>query len=200
MRVASFLICIVLTMFASGQTNAELTLDKKSALVIHGSTNLFRFDLSQNGDKIMTEPLRLTASLQGSKLYVNKNKLFIHVENFKSANLIAQSEFYKLLMTDKYPELKIQLDYVDFGAQKRPFEKGNAMVSITITGVTKPYLIPVAIIFSNNRICIKGRKRMSIRDFGLQPPVSALKMVKVSEWIEIELDLFGDVRLLPSKN
>lgn len=173
------------------QTKALVTLDKNSILTIHGSTNLLTFKLIQGGDKIMNEPLELTATQMGNKYMLSKNKLSITVENFKSDNIIAQAEFYKLMQTEKYPTLKIQLNHFESESTDNPtqFTKGNALLSFTITGVTKQYSFPVSISTKGNIVTVTGRKRMKIKDFGLEPPAAMLGLVRVSEWIEIDFKI-----------
>ena len=179
------------------QTKATVSLEKSSILTIHGSTNLLTFKLIQGGDKIMNKPLELTATRQANKYMLSKNKLSITVENFKSDNIIAQAEFYKLMQTQKYPTLKIQLNHFESETTDNPaqFTKGNALLSFTITGVTKQYLFPVSISTKGNLVTVTGRKRMTIKDFGLVPPVAMLGIVRVSEWIEIDLKIICKVEL-----
>ncbi|MDO9153672.1 MAG: hypothetical protein Q7U47_08205, partial [Paludibacter sp.] len=91
--------------FLFSQTNITVTLDKSSILTINGSTNLLTFKLNQYGEQIMGKPVTLTATQRGAKIYLSPNKLSITVVNFKSDNFMAQSEFYKLMKADIYPQL-----------------------------------------------------------------------------------------------
>lgn len=181
-----FLTLLINELFA--QTKVTVDLDKKTTLTINGSTNLLTFKLNQYGDQILNKPISLTASSRGSKLFLSQNKLSIGVKNFKSNNPIAQSEFYKLMKADQYPYLKIQLNNIDSLSisNNSEFSKGIASVNFTITGVTKQYTIPIRASVNKDMIAISGKRRMTIKDFGLDPPVAMLGMIKVSEWIEIE--------------
>jgi hypothetical protein len=37
---------------------------------------------------------------------------------------------------------------------------------------------------------------MTIRDFGIEPPVALLGLVRVSEWIEIDFDLVCEYKIV----
>lgn len=182
-------------LFAQIKVNVEL--DKKTILTINGSTNLLSFKLNQYGDQILNKPISLTASKRGNKLFLSQNKLSIGVSNFKSNNPIAQSEFYKLMKADQYPYLKIQLNSIDslLISNNSEFSKGIASMNFTITGVTKQYSIPIIASGNKDFLIVTGSRKMTIKDFGLEPPVTMLGLIKVSEWIEIEFKVLCKLTL-----
>lgn len=145
----------------------------------------------QFGEKIMSKPVSVIATQQGAKLFLSQNKLSIGVNNFKSDNIIAQAEFYKLMKSDKYPYLKIQLNHFEIGGSSEVNQptQVEASINLTITGVTKQYNIPVTASLKGDYVSVSGKKRMNIKDFGLEPPVAMLGLVRVSEWIEIEIKI-----------
>jgi hypothetical protein len=79
---------------------------------------------------------------------------------------------------------------------------GNALVSITITGVTRHYSIPISLNSNDEIYTVNGIKKLSIRDFGLTPQSKMMGMIKVSEWIDIDFHMIckistaGDVAKL----
>lgn len=187
--------CILLLIAFYGvcnsQTKVTVALDKSSILTIHGSTNLLSFKLMQFGEKIMSKPISVIATQQGAKLFLSQNKLSIGVNNFKSDNIIAQTEFYKLMKSDKYPYLKIQLNHFEIGESSEGNQptQSEASINFTITGVTKQYNIPVTASLKGDYVTVSGKKKMNIKDFGLEPPTAMLGLVRVSEWIEIEFKI-----------
>lgn len=180
---------LLLSSVLSAQNKVTIEMQKQSKLTIHAATNLLRFTLEQEGQEIQNKPMTIITSQENNKLYVNQNKLILKVKNFESNNPIAQSEFYKMMQTEKHPNLRIQLNHFEKATQADGKSTGNAAVSITITGVTKEYNVPVTAEISGNLITLQGRKKMTIRDFGIEPPVAMLGLVRVSEWIEIDFNL-----------
>lgn len=172
------------------QINAIVDLQKNSTLIICGSTNLLTFNLTQKGESILNKPIAIIATQQANKIYIDQNKLSIKVKNFKSNNFIAEKEFYKMMKIDKYPNLKIELNYFEsLLTPKSQLSNGIASLSITITDITKKYDFPVEINKSGEIISISGNKKLTIRDFNIVPPTAMLGLIIVSEYIEIDFDI-----------
>ncbi|MDO9154803.1 MAG: hypothetical protein Q7U47_14045, partial [Paludibacter sp.] len=105
-------------------------------------------------------------------------------------NFMAQSEFYKLMKADIYPQLNIQLNYFEISSfDKQQISNSVASVNIKIAGVAKHYNIPIISTINRNTVAVNGEKKMTIKDFDLEPPVSMLGLIKVSEWIEIKFKI-----------
>ena len=104
---------------------------------------------------------------------------------------MALKDFLKLLKSDVYPTLKVQLNYVDLESisEKGIFNRGNALVSITITGITRNYSIPISLSSNRDQYIVDGIKKLSIRDFGLTPEKKMMGLIKVSEWITIDFHM-----------
>jgi hypothetical protein len=47
-----------------------------------------------------------------------------------------------------------------------------------------------------DKLVLDGEKRLSIKDFGLEPPSPLMGLIKVSEWIDIHLKLVCKADLL----
>ncbi|MFT3751459.1 MAG: YceI family protein [Paludibacter sp.] len=161
---------------------------KNSWLAINGTTNVLPFKLTHNGEKLLGKSITLTATQNQNKLFLSQNQLAIQVKNFSSDNPMALRDFLKLIKSDTYPAIKAQLNYIETvpGNEKDIYSKGNAFVNITITGITQQYSIPVSSNRHGDYISVVGGKKISIRDFGLEPPVEMLGLIKVSEWISID--------------
>jgi hypothetical protein len=63
------------------------------------------------------------------------------------------------------------------------------MASITITGITKYYSIPISFTNNGDLYTVNGNKKLSIRDFGLTPQNKMMGLIKVSEWIDIDFHM-----------
>lgn len=179
------------------QYKAIVELNKSSVLSILVETNRMNFTLVQKGDQLLGPPVELSANIQKNKLFVDQNKLTIDVKGFKSDNFIGQIEFYKLMMVEKFPRMNIELIRFESGTENMANSyKGSALLNITITNVTRKYDFPVVINNDKGLIRIVGRKKISIKDFGLTTPKTLLGMVKVNELIEINMNFLCKLNLI----
>jgi len=70
------------------------------------------------------------------------------------------------------------------------------VIDVTITDVTRRYIFPVTADRNGNHFTFDVKKEISIRDFELTPPVHMMGMLKVDEWITI--NLFMECGILPA--
>jgi len=94
------------------------------------------------------------------------------------------------MKSDVYPEIKVQLNYIENQSGLDDYSKGQASVNITLTGITKHYIIPISAKRSSDFYNLIGKMRLTIKDFGITPPTEMLGMIKVNEWIDIDLNFF----------
>ncbi len=186
----------------SAQTIVSVDLQKNSSLTINGSTNLLSFKLLQNGENLSRRNLTITTTRNQNKVFLSQNQLSLAVKNFSSDNKIALNEFLKLLKADSFPTLQVHLDYLDLQQTigKPKSLSGNAIVNITITGVTKQYSIPISTIREENIYIVDGEKKMNIRDFGLIPPTRMMGLVRVSEWINVNFHMICKINTQETTN
>ena len=173
-------------------TTLTIELQKNSSIVIQGSSNLLSFRLSQSGEKLLKKSVVITATQTQNQILLSHNSYSILVNNFTSNNKMALSDFLQLVKSDIFPSLQVQLKYIEPIPKvlDNVYSKGKAFVNITITGVTKQYLIPITSEKKGDLYSFIGDKRINIRDFGLIPPVKMMGLIKVSEWIDIEFNIF----------
>jgi len=203
-RISLLVICFIFNTSSSAQTLVSAELLKNSSLTISGSTNIVSFKLFQNGDKLSRSKLTIATTESQNKITLSQNQLSVVVKNFVSNNTMVLGDFLKLLKSDTYPTLQVQLNYLDLQpiSEKRVAYNGNALVSITITGVTRHYSIPISLNSNGEIYTVNGIKKLSIRDFGLTPQSKMMGMIKVSEWIDIDFHMIckistaGDVAKL----
>lgn len=159
---------------------------------IYGSSNIVDFKLYQPGARFIREKLYITASRQDNKLYLSENRLEIPVNDFTSTNKMALRDFYKLMKSDDYPVLEIELDHIQL-SEPASGTAGNAVIDVTIADITRKYTFPVTANKKGNSFTFDLQKEISIRDFQLKPPVHMLGMLKVDEWITINLYMVCDI-------
>ena len=182
-----FLLTTLVFNSLSSQTSVKVDLLKNSWLAINGTTNILPFKLTHNGDKLLDKSITMTATQNQNKLYLSQNQLDIQVKNFSTDNPMALRDFMKLIKSDVYPSIKAQLNYIETlpNNEKEIYSKGIAHVNITITGVSHQYSLPVSSNKHGEYFSVVGGKKINIRDFGLEPPVEMMGLIKVSEWISI---------------
>ena len=192
------LLFFIVTNSLSAQTTVSVDLQKNSSLTINGSTNLLSFKLFQNGEKLSKKNLTVSTSRNQNKVLLSQNQLSLAVKNFSSENRIALNEFLKLIKSDIYPTLQVQLNYLDIqpASGKSLLSNGNAFVNITITGVTNHFSFPISVIREGDLYTVDGEKKMSIREFGLIPPVKMMGLVRVSEWITVNFHMICKIKNL----
>ncbi|MBK5195457.1 MAG: YceI family protein [Proteiniphilum sp.] len=190
---------VVVVLLATGISSAQqesisLAVDvkEKSVLSIYGSSNIVDFKLYQPGARFIREKLYITASRQDNKLYLSENRLEIPVKDFTSTNKMALRDFYKLMKSDDYPVLEIELDHIQL-SEPASGTAGNAVIDVTIADITRKYTFPVTANKKGNSFTFDLQKEISIRDFQLKPPVHMLGMLKVDEWITINLYMVCDI-------
>jgi polyisoprenoid-binding protein YceI len=169
-------------------------LKDSSKLTIHGSTNINTFSFQQTGDRIHQKEVILTSQRKGNRIETGKHQIGLEVKSFKSEDRVAQIAFYRMMKTDRFPQLYIRLTQFDTMGTKAGQVHGKAMVDITITGITRAYEIPVTTERSQQNWRFTGKKKLTIKDFGLIPPEAMFGLLKVSEWIEIDIDLYCEVQ------
>jgi len=193
--ISVFVLSFIIFQSAKGQSLVTAEIQKNSSLTISGSTNVVPFRLYQNGDKLSKTKLTLATAYSQNKIFLSQNQLSVVVKNFASSNFMALKDFLSLIKSDKYPTLQVQINYLDIDtiSENGDSFKGNALVSITITGITRNYSIPISSKNNGEIYSVDGNKRMSIRDFGLTPKTKMMGLIKVSEWINIDFHVICKV-------
>ncbi|TDD98721.1 hypothetical protein [Flavobacterium cellulosilyticum] len=186
---------LVLSFIIISSTKAQnlytAELQKNSSLTITGSTNLLSFKLYQKDENLLKNKLIVAVTQSQNKLFLSQNQLTVLVNNFLSTNPMALKDFLKLVKSDIYPTLQVQINYLDLQpiSDKEQVKKGSVLASIKITGVTKFYTIPILFSSNGDIYTVNGNKKISIRDFGLTPQNKMMGIIKVSEWIDIDFHM-----------
>ena len=191
-RLNSLLVlCFIIFQSTKGQPIITAEIQKNSSLNISGSTNVVPFILYQNGDKLSKNKLSVATTFAQNKIFLSQNQLSVVVKNFASPNFMALKDFLSLIKSDSYPTLQVQINYLDIDSYSESGTafKGNVLVSITITGITRNYSIPISSKNNGEIYCVDGNKKLSIRDFGLTPKSRMMGLIKVSEWINIDFHM-----------
>lgn len=187
---------IFISFLGNAQALVSVDLFKSSYILITGSTNIVPFRLIQKGDDLPKMNYTLQAKQESNRIYVLNSQVTIPVKKFTSENKMALRDFLRLVKSDDFPDLYIRLNYLEaLGSDKDDFSKANASVNITITGVSRKFNIPVCTQRTGDSYSLDGQERISIREFGLVPPVELMGLIRVSEWITIRFHFAGKMRV-----
>lgn len=167
--------------------NAQKDLEKEtimilpdSELIISGSTNVNKFDCKFNIELITNEK-QIKYTQEDNLINFSNLKLNLLTEGFDCGNKRMNSDFQDLLQCEKYPEIVIELDRIESISA----EYIKAYVIVHLAGKSNTYHLPVII----DKDRFKGKFKMNIRDFGLEPPTKALGLIEVDEIIEVQFNL-----------
>ena len=171
---------------------------ENSVITVYGSTNINEFKLTINESGIPVNSYKGSFLKNGGRITAIADSVAIPVKNFKSKDPLAYSGFLKLVNEKNNPNIYLKLNYLEIPATalstsaqtlNTSSQTINANGNITIAGKTKTYMFPLVLESAgSDKYNVKARIRLTIRDFGLEPPVEFFGLVKISEWVEIELD------------
>ena len=189
--IVLLLLLLISSNFFFAQNTFSVDLQKNSSITIHGTTNLLSFKLIQTGEKLTKRNFIITASENHNKIILSQNEHTILVKDFSSENKMAQRDFLKLVKADMYPSFHVKVNYFEIDPNTINTDQAKATVSVdlTITGKTKQYSIPVKSVRDGDNYKLNGNKKINIRDFGLDPPVEMMGLIRVSEWINIDFNI-----------
>ena len=195
-KFSTLILCFILSQSISAQTWSAAEIQQSSYLTINGSTNLVTFKLHQNAEQLSKSKLKIGTTFSQNKTFMSQNQLSVLVKNFTSNNFIALREFFKLVKSDSYPTLQVQINFSEplLISEKGQNYSGNAIISMTITGVTKQYTIPITLKSNGNLFILEGNKKLNIHDFGLYPKPKMMGLVIISEWIDINFHIVYKIK------
>lgn len=186
------------------QTPTALEIGKESSIVINGSTNITKFKLTLEGEDFPGPKFLFNTNIDKNKITLSQNKISLSVNKFNSGNILALNGFLKLIKAKEFPFLDIVLNDINISENGPVIRsssiigssdvQGMASVVITLTGVSRNYTIPFKAVKKGEELTGEGDIRLTIKDFGLTPPVEMMGLVKISEWIDISIKLKSTVR------
>jgi len=138
---------------------------------------------------MMQKNFVITTTQNQNRILLSQTQLSIAVKYFTSGSKMALRDLLNLIKYKTYPSIYVQLNHIDLkqNLEKSNLIKGNAYANITITGVTEKYCFSVSSDRDGGHYFLNGRKNISIRNFGLDPPVEMMGLIKVNGliWISI---------------
>lgn len=178
----------VLTLFAFTNRfvkSTSVVIDSKSKLVINGKTNVNTFRCKYDILKL-NKPISVSFKRVNNKIVFDKTVLVLGTDCFDCGGIGINSDFQKLLKSETYPEIHINLKEITADIEKS--KQLKALLDLEISGVTNTYSIPVKL-KDQGTLTVEGDLTLNIRDFNLEPPKKALGLIVVKDTISINFHL-----------
>lgn len=189
-RIILLISCIFISFSLMSQQRFLVDVSERSEVSVRGSSNVVSFHLKQSLVQFFGKKQQISIRQNGRNFTLNENVINIPVKGFDSDNKMALRDFKKLVLAPKYPDIVLVIKQFSLPDNIVKHTKTHIQipVEITITNQSKPYLITLESFLSGNSLHLKAAKNINIKDFGLEPPVSMMGLIKVSEWIEIQIN------------
>ncbi len=201
----SLLLFVLITLGGNlfSQIPTYMVIKKESSLLINGTTNISKFRLTLDGKDFPGPKFTFNANIEKNKITLSLNKISLRVNKFHSGNILALNGFLKLIKEKEFPSLDIELKDISItennvsiipsSINSSSNIRGIASVIITLTGISRNYTIPFKAVKKGEELIGEGDIRLTIKDFGLTPPVEMMGLVKISEWIDISIKLNSSI-------
>ncbi|MGQ0732262.1 MAG: YceI family protein [Acidobacteriota bacterium] len=146
---------------------------------VSGTSTVRSWTCTANGTLVVTAGGG-TAALPGFDKGVQAATLTVPLKSFVCPNEEMTQHLNEAMKADKFPEIVYRLEKYEVAG-------GQATVTgaMTITGVTQPVTVPVALKGSPQGLQLEGNTRMEFKTFSLDPPTVMLGLLKVGPQLRI---------------
>ena len=180
----SVLMAMAFTNRDSAIKNTSVVLTNESSIMVRGTTNVNSFNCGYKINKFKN-PIPVTYYLEGDKIRFNKTVLILDNIFFDCGGKGINSDFQKILKSDKYPQIFLFLKEI---SQIENSSDVHASIDIQMAGLTKNYKVPVEV-KNNNNLLITGDMALKLSDFNLETPKKLFGLISVNDKIEIFFQL-----------
>lgn len=171
-------------------TDKTIEFKKESTLIIHGTTNVSKFECILN-EKDDTS-IFATYEYTDSALLLHNAILTFYVDDFDCGNKAITKDFKKALRSTDFPMVMLDLNQMNITAEERLQEISsvNSNVSITIAGVMQDFTINFQRhILNDSTIFLTGEKLLLMSNYEVNPPQALWGVVKANDEINVSFEL-----------
>lgn len=185
-----FLIAVVLIMVAfTGNEfpnkSLKFAVENDSEVSISGTSNVNSFSCCYNIAKL-DNPIPVRFENRGENMVFDSTLLELENSCFDCGHKAINKDFNKLLKTEIYPKIKLQLVEIEtISEQENTFD---ARVKIHIANTSKTYLFPVHVV-KEKGYHIKGDLNLNLADFKLEAPKKMMGLIVVHDEIVVSFNL-----------
>lgn len=156
-----------------------------SEVVISGTSNINKFNCRYQVAGLEV-PVHLVYREELNEIHFKNARLDLPSDCFDCGGKGINKDFKEILQTNKYPEIKLRLLYVD--PPDRDSKKVGVGMEIVLAGVSRKYFTQLDT-RTDGEILVKGTLDLKLTDFGLEPPKKALGLIKVDDEVKVNLNL-----------
>ena len=156
---------------ASAQSTVEFT--------VSGSSTVRNWTCSAQG-VIAVTPGTAATPVPGFATGVQAATVTVPLKAFKCPNDEMTQHLNEAMKSAEFPEVVYRLEKYDVAGRQ-----AQATGTMTITGVSKPVIVPVMLTASDKGVQVEGNTRLEFATFNLEPPAVFLGMLKVGPQIRI---------------
>ena len=156
---------------AAAQSTVEFT--------VSGSSTVRNWTCSAQG-VIAVTPGTAATPVPGFATGVQAATVTVPLKAFKCPNDEMTQHLNEAMKSAEFPEVVYRLEKYDVAGRQ-----AQATGTMTITGVSKPVIVPVMLTASDKGVQVEGNTRLEFATFNLEPPAVFLGMLKVGPQIRI---------------
>lgn len=165
---------------------------KSSKLIIHGETNVNKFDCDLYKSSGIDQ-LNVTSKWSDFIIHFDGLTLKYEVSAFNCGHPIMNKDFCSILKSDEHPFLFLKINdiYIDKDHSKMEKLDVSSFVTISLAGVERAQMINEGTIinYANNELTFTGKETLNMTDFGIDPPTKFLGLVSVSNQLSVEFEI-----------
>lgn len=185
MKLLLLNIALIVSALAQSQNLVSIDFSNDSRLTINGYTNVIPFKLEVSGEYFKSASIIVSTKSNDKQLEISNSTIHLSLNEFKSNNKMALRDFKKLLGGSEHSKICVEVS--SFAINKD--NNGQAIGRVIIKGIAKEYRMPFTFKANQESFFAEAKIRINIKDFGLDPPIEMMGLIKVSEWIDISMKL-----------
>lgn len=185
----NLLLCCMLLCFTplckaqDGFEEKKIEILANSELTITGDTNISKFKCEFD-TRLLERIVPVIFQNNSGHIIFENAVLTLDNKGFDCGNKAINKDFHSLMQTNKYPQISLEL--LDIRMQSE--ELAYASIIIRMAGKQKRYTLPVDL-FTSPLDSYRGKLKLNISDFGLEPPKKMFGLIVIKEDIEINFNL-----------
>lgn len=164
----------------------KVVIDSNSEVFISGTSNVNSFNCYYDVSKLES-PIPVNFENKDNSYVFHSTFLELENSYFDCGHKAINKDFNKLLQSDIYPTIKIQLIKINQATELK--DTFNAKVKIHIGNTSNFYEFPVQI-DKEEVLKVKGELNLNLCDFNIEAPKKMLGLIVVDDEIDVNFNLY----------